>query len=194
MNKQAFRQKYAALRDTAPVQRRADWSKQICFALQSLPVFKQASVIAGFYPIKSEVNLIPLLAQTLAEGKVLLLPRCRADGTLVFHRVKRLSDLVPGTYGIPEPSVHSPVVEPALIDLILVPGLAFDRGGFRIGYGKGYYDRLLPLLRGDCITCGVAFSLQLADCVPLEPFDLPVQLLVSERGVEKFFNQKDVNP
>lgn len=190
MNKQALRQKYTALRDTAPVQHRADWGKQICLSLQNLPVFKRASVIAGFYPIKSEVNLIPLLAQSLAEGKALLLPRCQADGTLTFHQVKRLPDLVPGTYGIPEPSPHSPVAAPALIDLILVPGLAFDRGGFRIGYGKGYYDRFLPLLRGDCVTCGVAYSLQLADDLPTDPFDLPVQLLVTERGAKKFPSRK----
>ncbi len=92
-------------------------------------------------------------------------------------------DLAPGFHGIPEPAAHCAPAEIASIDWVLVPGIAFDRDGRRLGYGGGYYDRLLPLLPADCRRVAGAFAGQCVDRVPSAPHDARVEVLITEDAV-----------
>jgi 5-formyltetrahydrofolate cyclo-ligase len=121
-------------------------------------------------------------AVRLAGGKVYY-PRIRPDGDMSFHRVDREDGLVPGRYGIPAPAGESMGSgEPERFDLVVVPGLAFDRRGFRLGRGGGYYDRFLSRVVPTLVV-GLAFSWQIVPAVPVDPWDVPMGAVVTEKGV-----------
>ena len=123
----------------------------------------------------------PLAQAALDRGKTLVLPRVDAAArVLVLHRVADLDgDVVPGFRGIPEPSPDLPTVRPADVDCALVPGVAFDDDGRRLGYGGGYYDRLLPQLRPGVPRIAGAFDLQIVDHVPAGAHDVAVDVVVT---------------
>ena len=151
----------------------------------ALPAYRSAREIAAYLPVKNEVDAALVAGQALADGKLLLLPRCRAGapGLLDLGCVSCLSDVVPGRYGILEPreALCRPP-ESFAPDLILVPGLAFDRRGNRLGFGGGYYDRLLALpMAAGAFVVGLAFAFQLLDQLPAEPWDRPVNAVVTDR-------------
>ena len=89
----------------------------------------------------------------------------------------------PGPFGIPEPAVSTGAISPEEIDCVMVPGIAFDRRGTRLGFGKGYYDRFLCQLPATTHVCGLAFSLQIVEHIPNMPHDVRMQSLVTEQGV-----------
>lgn len=134
-----------------------------------------------YYPVRNEADTREIFSRSAGSGKEAYFPR--VSGTmLTFHRILDLDELKPGKFGIPEPDSSSPCVSPGDLDLVLVPGVAFDYSGARIGYGKGYYDRLLanvPLDR----RAGLAYSLQMSDSLPSVESDTPLGLLVTESGV-----------
>lgn len=147
--------------------------------------WRSSRVLLGYASFRQEVDTFPLLAEALAEGKELVLPRVDPRARrLNLLRVRDLAaDLEPGYQGIPEPRPgRCAPADPGAIDLVLVPGLVFDRRGFRLGYGGGYYDRLLPSLSG-ALRVGLAFSLQVVDELPVLAHDLPVDVLVTEEGI-----------
>lgn len=153
-------------------------SRSICLRIASLPEYKRAQSILFFYPVKGEPDIRALLTQAIKEGRALL-PKVEGED-LSLHRVGSLSDLSPGAYGIPEPLVKDQV-EPSSIDLLLVPGVGFDLEGFRLGWGKGYYDRLLKRAGGTKL--GIAFSFQVLDRLPRDHWDVPVDAVVTEKDV-----------
>lgn len=103
-------------------------------------------------------------------------------------RVTDLGACVPGVYGIPEPPEGAEVADPAEIDLIFAPGLAFDRRGNRVGHGAGYYDRYLAGYGG--MVCGVCFAAQVVEDLSPAPHDVPVGALATEAGVQLIWNHK----
>jgi 5-formyltetrahydrofolate cyclo-ligase len=115
----------------------------------------------------------------------------RARRHLVLHQVGDIDrDTRPGRWGIREPDpARCPAIDPLEVDLVLLPGVAFDRRGGRLGYGAGFYDRLLTRLRTDCVRVAGAFSLQVVAEVPLEPHDQRFQCLVTEAGEVPLTNQ-----
>ena len=152
--------------------------------LQGNADYKKAKTVAAFASTKGEIDTYPLLEGIMASGKKLALPHVSKDKTqLRFYEVTDLKKLSPGEFGIlcPEP-VHAVPVDK--IDLILVPGLAFDRKGFRLGFGKGYYDRVLPQIRPDAISIGLCYSFQVVDQVPVAAHDIPVKALLHEKALE----------
>lgn len=160
---------------------RAESGAAVCRALLTPRAFGDADTVLAFYPTARELDLRPFLAETLARGKTLLLPRCGADGALALCAVSDLdADLEPGAHGIMEPKRSRPVFPPEKVGFAVVPCLTFDRAGNRLGQGGGYYDRLLPRLR--CETVCVCREALVAERVPAEPHDQKCALYLTERG------------
>ena len=145
-----------------------------------------ANIFAGYKPIGSEIDCLPLMNRLAAAGVPLCLPVVTASGQpLIFRRWSPDDPLVPGSFGTSEPADAAQAVSP---QVLLVPMLAFDRQGHRLGYGGGYYDRTLAALRaasdggGKVVAIGVAFAGQLRDKVPVSGDDEPLDWILTEIG------------
>jgi 5-formyltetrahydrofolate cyclo-ligase len=160
-------------------------SRRVCEALRALPAFQKARALCFYMPLRTEVDIMPLAAGPLVAGQLLLLPRYNADsGAYDMVPVTELAtQLVSGNYGILEPRPELPVADSHTLSdsgvTWLVPGLAFDRAGHRLGRGRGYYDRLLAG-RAGC-KVGVAFQWQLVASVPVTADDVRVDVVVTDR-------------
>ena len=168
----------------SPEQRTA-LSAQICARLREQPAWKNAGAVLLFAPLPEEPDLWPLLAEALAAGKIAALPRYHpAEKNYVACRVQNVrSDIVIGQFGIREPAARCPEILLNRFDLILVPGVAFDWHGRRLGRGKGFYDRFLAGTRG--VKCGTAFDEQMVNEVPAGPSDARMNfMLTPQRGGE----------
>lgn len=158
---------------TTPIERR---NASAAVAALLAPVLAEARTIAVYAAVRGELDLTPLLHAL--DGKILAWPRSHGDGHMTFHRAD-LHDLTPGRYGIPEPS-DGPILEPHLLDAILVPGAAFAHDGGRLGMGGGYYDRYLCGVRHDALRIGVGYHWQILHSLPLLPHDLLMTHLVTD--------------
>lgn len=164
-------------------------SRLIAQRLLSMDIWRQAAAILGYCAFNSEVRTEYILRQALSQGKRVALPRiCREKRELDLYYVGGLDDewLEPGTWRIPEPSpARCAPASISDIDLVLVPGVAFDTTGGRIGYGGGYYDRLLNRLdsRQQERVVGLAFEEQIVRDVPLNFFDFRVPLILTDARV-----------
>ena len=154
--------------------------------LTALPVVVAAGTILCFASFRSEVDTTPLIAWWLARDAVVALPRIVGAHHMEAYAVTDLqSDLVAGRWDIPEPRPGLPLIDPVAIDVVIVPGSAFDRAGGRMGYGGGFYDTFLARLRPDARRIGICFDLQVVERVPCETHDLCVDLVVTEsRAIE----------
>ena len=140
-------------------------------------------VVSAFFPYKSEIDARPLLGKLAGEGWTTCLPVVVAPGVpLIFRRWFPGEPTVPGVWGIPRPTDDALLLEP---DVLLVPLMAFDRRGYRLGYGGGYYDRTLELLRSkkSIVAIGVAYSAQQVDSVPHDSHDHSLDFIMTEKGV-----------
>ncbi|MFV5335807.1 5-formyltetrahydrofolate cyclo-ligase [Bacillus paralicheniformis] len=145
--------------------------------------WKKASVIALTISRNREVPTEPIIEQARLEGKTVCIPKCMPDTKeMHFRSFQDESDLEVVYFGLQEPIVHKTGrMEPEDIDFILVPGICYDRTGYRIGYGGGYYDRYLSGFTKD--TASLAFECQVIDHVPKEPHDIPVEQIFTEDAV-----------
>jgi len=182
--KAALRRKILARRDALDPAARARLSAAALEQTQALDAFRQARVVLGYASFGSELDTRPFLRHVLASGRTLVLPRVdREARCLVLHQVGNLdTELRPGTWGIPEPvPARCRPVAPAEIDFVLVPGVVFDPDGGRIGYGAGYYDRLLGAWPEPApALVAAAFELQIVPAVPVLATDRRVDLVVTE--------------
>jgi 5-formyltetrahydrofolate cyclo-ligase len=176
--KAELRDHLKARRDALPVEARAAWSSAVAGHLDAFCRSRRINRLGAFWPIGSEIDLRPAVA-------------AHPDWLWFFPKVAstrppRLAwgtePLGPGPWGLMEPGFAQHFLPP--VQLLLVPGLAFDGEGYRIGYGGGFYDALLEKLPDDVLTVGVGFEAQLDLPVPVEPHDWPVQALLSERGIQ----------
>jgi 5-formyltetrahydrofolate cyclo-ligase len=164
---------------------RAAWSCRICARVLALPAYRQARVVHIFLPIHSEVDTLPIIAQALAAQKCVAVPALATDAP----RAVRLAGLdealaALGQWGVPLDPDR--LVAPEQVDLALVPLVAYAPVGAsdklaRLGYGSGYYDRLLRALRPDALRIGLAFSIQRVDALPLEPHDALLDAVITEQ-------------
>lgn len=184
--KRALRDGVLARRDALAGEERAAKSRALLARLIALPQITAARVVLGFVTFRSEVDTLPILVWCLSHGIAVTVPRITGPHHMEACPVTDLaSDLVDGHFGIAEPREGLAPIGPSLIDVVLVPGAAFDRHGGRMGYGGGYYDTYLDRLRDDALRVGVAFDLQLVDDVPRQRHDRCVDLVVTEaRAVE----------
>ena len=179
--KQNLRRQMLARRDALPAESRAADGAAIVARLAALPSFAAARTVLLTLAFRTEWDTLPLVARALAEGKKVAVPKVDAAARmLVLHAIADpVGDVGPGLHGIPEPLPHCPEVAPAAIDWVLVPGVTFDRSGQRLGYGGGYYDRLLPLLSPGAARIAGAYDLQIVDRVPAGPHDVTVDVIVT---------------
>jgi 5,10-methenyltetrahydrofolate synthetase len=182
--KVTLRRAILARRDALGPLDRARLSRAALDRIEVLAAFRRARVVLAFASFGSELDTRPFLDEVLASGRALVLPRVDREGRrLVLYRVASLeTDLRPGTWGIPEPDpAHCGLGEPADIDFILVPGVAFDPDGGRLGYGAGYYDRLLAAWASPLPPLvAAAFELQVVPAVPVLAGDHRVDRVVTE--------------
>jgi 5-formyltetrahydrofolate cyclo-ligase len=142
---------------------------------------REGAAVSGFFPFGNEIDVMPLLARLRAAGHEIALPVVTPRGEpLIFRRWRAHDETACGPFGIRQPRDEAPVLAP---DLLLVPLLAFDRRGRRLGYGGGYYDRTLTALRADGtpLAVGVAYAAQEVDAVPAAAYDQPLDWVVTER-------------
>ena len=177
-----LRREAAARRDAlAPEARRA---AAAAIAARPFPLaIAPGTIVAGFMAVKNEINPVPLLEALRGRGAQLALPAIAGRGQpLVMRAYEFGAPLARGQWGIREPTPDAPEVEP---DIVLVPLLAFDRGGGRIGYGAGYYDMTLARLRAKkkIAAIGLAFAVQETASVPVTPRDERLDLVLTEREV-----------
>lgn len=147
-----------------------------------LEQFNKAQALALYAPIRGEVDTAEIQHAALAAGKCLCYPRIDQEH-LGFFQVKCAAELVLGHFGILEPGPASRELAPEDLDLILLPGVAFDRRGFRLGYGRGFYDRFLTKSQFSGVKVGFGYNFQLLDCLPVERHDQPMDLLVTNQAV-----------
>lgn len=159
-------------------------------ALFSSALFRDATLLCLYYPMRDEPDILPVWRRGQALGKYIALPVCGEGHTLSYRLMPGYdaSLLRPGAYGTTEPTEDCPPLPLHLMDgaLLLVPGLSFDSAGYRLGYGGGYYDRLLGELAAEGIspvTVGVTYHALLAPGLPHLPHDLPVRYILTERGL-----------
>ena len=183
--KTALRRAVRARLNLLTREQRAAGSARACALLEQQAVWTRARTVLFYAPLPGEADIWPLVRTALAAGKTAALPRFDpATSRYLACRVTNLdSDLRSGKYGIREPSESCAVVPLNRLDLTLVPGIAFDLHGRRLGRGKGFYDRLLAVVRGT--TCGVAFDEQIAGEIPVEPHDIHLNcILTPTRWIE----------
>lgn len=178
--KAALRRDAAARRDALPAEERQAAAEAIAGRAFPLAVAAGA-VVSGFMPMKSEINPLPLMQRLAALGARLALPRIVGRGHPLDMRGWAFgAPLVRGQWGIREPAADAPEVDP---DILIVPLLAFDRAGYRIGFGAGYYDMTLTALRGrkTIVAVGIAFAAQEVPAVPHTERDARLDLVLTER-------------
>jgi len=180
--KAELRRAALARRDALPATERAQAAEAI--AARTFPVaVKHGTIVAGFMPMKSELNPVPLMRKLAAAGARLALPAVAGRGKPLIMRAWAFgAPLAAGVWGIREPEASAPAVAP---EIVIVPLLAFDRTGHRIGYGAGYYDLTIAALRATqaVVAIGVAFAAQEIAAVPATPHDAPLDLVLTEREV-----------
>lgn len=180
--KRALRKAAAARREAAAAA--GDGSAGAALAERFLDsvAIPAGAAVSGYWPIASEIDVMPLLRELAARGHVIALPCVDGkDRPLAFRAWVAGDAMARGAFGIREPLSGASAVEPAVL---LIPLLAFDRAGYRLGYGGGFYDRSLAALRakGSVLAVGIAWAAQETEFVPRDEYDQPLDWTVTERG------------
>ena len=176
-----MREKYLAVRDAIPQEQKDIYDKKIFDRLISSITYRHSTDILLYASIKGEVNIWPIFEAALKDGKKVAFPCCNDDNTMTFRYVTDRSQMSERTFGILEPDPSCEACCTSNFSLLIVPGLVFDKNGYRIGYGKGFYDRYLSSFDG--VSIGLVYSRLLLAEVPKGRFDRHVDVIISEKGV-----------
>lgn len=187
-----IREQKRIIREEAEAKRQAQpnklaLSRSICERLASLPEYAAASTVMFYVDVRNEVRTQHYLPLALQQGKRVVVPYCVA-GALALFLLGSMDELAAGMYSILEPrpelrTMPEKRVAVAELDLIVVPGVAFDRRGARLGHGVGYYDKLLAQARRDTRLIALAFECQLFPAIPTEPHDIFMDTVVTEAAI-----------
>ncbi len=184
--KQALRKTLMAKRSEISSIYGIEYSAAICSNLEILATYRYAEGYLMYFPLKNEVDVVCAIKKLLGKGKRVYLPRCRkdAEGIMDFYEIATFEDLEEGSFKVMEPKESCKRVSYFSKNTVcIVPGIAFDREGYRLGYGKGYYDRFLKNYSGTKI--GVVFSDLVCDDLPRGRYDNSVDFIITEKGVTK---------
>ena len=180
--KRQLRRECRRIRDELGEETRQHASQSICDWIESYPVFQRSSVILAYMPMRGEVDLTSLMERQPQKCWALPLIIPAEDHRLAFHPYDS-SRLIRHPFGMAEPAADMPIIPSSEVQLALIPGLAFDRLGRRLGYGGGYFDRFLRNFTG--VSLGVIFQALLFDQLPCGEHDMPVQWIVTEAGLHQ---------
>ncbi len=179
LTKAQLRRKLLKQRQSLSDQMWKEKSDRLVQNLQSFSLFQQAKTILAYFAFRREPDLSALFTSVRHWG----FSRC-LNRSLVWHYWSPGDRLSVGNYGILEPFADTPMVEPTAVDLILVPAVACDRRGYRLGYGGGFYDRLLSSLNWQQIpTVGIIFNFAFLSDLPSDPWDIPLNAICTETGI-----------
>lgn len=184
--KAAIRNERLALRDAMTPEARIEGSLAMVESAGDTIEFDPGTVISGFWPIRSEADIRPLMAHLRTRGARLCLPVVLDRETIIFRELVVGAPVVKTGFGTTGPGPEAAVLDP---DILLVPLSAFDRTGHRIGYGAGHYDRAIDRLKAKGRTpklIGIAFDCQEVASVPAEPHDVPLDGILTESGLSMF--------
>ena len=156
---------------------RKEWDSAICRQFLSSDIYKNAKTVMTYISYKSEPDTHALLRKMSADGKTVCAPVCKEHGKMESYAFSDISELTLSEMGILEPPAKKKI-SPEDIDLILVPGCAFNSNGYRLGYGGGYYDRYLPRTRA--VTCGFFYEALKTEFLP-ESTDVPLHYIITEK-------------
>lgn len=184
--KQAIRKERLALRDGLDSEQRIEASLAMAAHGGDAIAIEPGQIVSGFFPIRSEADIRPLMARLKSRGARLCLPVVLDRETIAFRELVTGAPLVDTGFGTTGPGPDAAVLDP---DLLLVPLSAFDSTGNRIGYGAGHYDRAIARLRAKGLTprlIGIAFDVQKVEAVPTGPHDVPLDAILTESGLHQF--------
>ena len=181
LDKQTARSYFLELRRNLSEVWRSNMDRMLLSNTLKAPAFKEAKVILCYYPVRGEPGILPIATYAIGLGKKVAFPISHPkERRLSFHVINSLSDLSSGAYNIPEPLEELPIVTDFSDSLCIVPALAFDRTGRRLGYGGGYYDRFLSTFNGT--SAGLAYSQFFVDKIPTDAHDAAVDIIITENG------------
>lgn len=183
--KNKIRSVYMEKRKSLPSEVHKTYDDKICERFMSLVTYRYADALLMYAPRSHEINVNRIALHALSNGKIVAYPRCDVTGsTMEYHIVESLDQLKPGAYGIMEPTEDLPVYDVKALNkaVCLVPALVYDKFGYRLGYGKGYYDRYLAEFNGAKV--GLVYNDFIVQYVPRGRYDLAVDVLVTEKGVK----------
>jgi len=181
--KKELRTRMKSVRRAMPAEARKLRSDAIAHKILALPEWKNARTVSLYIAMRDEIDVTLLIDDAVASKKTIALPRVDDQTDLLeLHAWAPGIPLHASAFGVEEPAASLPIVPDLDVDLVIVPALAIDETGHRIGYGAGYYDRLLPRLT-QAVRVGVAFDFQLIAEVPAEPTDVPVHAVVTDARV-----------
>jgi 5-formyltetrahydrofolate cyclo-ligase len=178
--KRSIRSNTLKKRDAIPLPVRRVKDSAIKNNLFSLAKFKDAGRILLYASFRSEVDTLRIIQESLQMGKKVMLPKVK-DDTLEIYEINSMEELAPGYMGIPEPSSS---IERGIndVDMVIIPGAAFDTSGSRLGYGKGYYDRLLSGVK-DKPLVALAYEEQIVENIPRETHDIGVDIIITDKRI-----------
>lgn len=183
--KRKVRYEFLNLRDRIDPILASAYSNMIFSKIKRLPEYEKARTVMIYLSYGSEVVTDAMIASTLEEGKNVVVPAIKTpgEGSMYAVKIARIEDASQAVYGIRQPEINDEdIIEKEEIDIVFVPGIAFDYEGYRTGYGKGYFDRWLEGIPVEK-TIGIAYDFQITDKVPTGDYDLPVGMIVTEKRI-----------
>ncbi len=188
MDKESIRKEALTAREALPVEDLISKSTNVAKQFLSTELYKNANTIMAYIDFRNEVQTEKIIKTAIADGKRVVIPISKVETRqLVLSEIINYDiELEAGAYGILEPrSKYLRETDPELVDLVLIPGVAFDTRGHRIGYGAGYYDRFLGKVRKDTSKLALAFELQIVDHACEDSHDVPVDTIITEDRIIK---------
>ena len=177
--KKEWRTRCAAIRSAVSAEQKKADDAALCRAILSHPAFLEADLLLCFCAVRGEPDLSPVAEEALRRGIAVAYPRC-VEKEMLFHTVGGQNELLPDRFGIPAPAATAPLAVPTRKTLCLLPGLAANKAGFRLGYGGGFYDRFLATFGG--ITLFPVYQRLIFDALPVDAYDRRVDHIVTEKG------------
>jgi len=180
-NKDELREILRAEITALPDEYIAESNKGLFLRAVSLNEFISARNIMIYHSVEREPDTISIIEAALSAGKTVAFPYCFRGGKMQARAVRDLTELRPAMLGIPAPADTAPVIAPEELELVIVPALTYDRSGYRLGYGGGYFDRFLSVI--PAYTVGLARERLIRDKLPTEPHDIAVKCVITESGI-----------